>query len=175
MIFDEVATCTRASVHLSFLQNFCQDMITWCVGFMMVLVAHVLRCWMSRKMHFWCCRCVQTPQLEYTCVLWDFHDGTVEWNDVHEVDKHSMHILRHFDDVVTCTRASGHFAFLTKWSYTCIVLGLVILAMCLAYEMESWMMKNGHSGEFWTLSVGKLMCKSILCDFDMSVVYEIVA
>ena len=47
--------------------------------------------------------------------------------------------------------------------------------MCLAYELESRMMKNGHSGEFWTLSVGKLMCKSILCDFAMSVVYEIVA
>ena len=58
-----------------------------------------------------------------------------------------MHILRHFDDVATCTRASGHFAFLTKWWYTCIVFGLGILDMWLAYELESRMMRNGHSGE----------------------------
>ena len=37
------------------------------------------------------------------------------------------------------------------------------------------MMRNGHSSEFWTLSTGNLKCKSLFCDFDVSVVYEIVA
>ena len=36
-------------------------------------------------------------------------------------------------------------------------------------------MRDRHSGEFWTLSVENLKCKSLHCDFDMSVVYEIVA
>ena len=47
-------------------------------------------------------------------MLFDFHDGIVEANDVYEVDKQSMHLVGHFDDVATCTRASVHFAFLTK-------------------------------------------------------------
>ena len=37
------------------------------------------------------------------------------------------------------------------------------------------MMRNGHSSEFWTLSAGNLKCKSLCCDSDVSVVYEIVA
>lgn len=36
-------------------------------------------------------------------------------------------------------------------------------------------MRDRHSGEFWTLLVENLKCKSLLCDFDTSVVYEIVA
>ena len=36
-------------------------------------------------------------------------------------------------------------------------------------------MRDRHSGEFWTLSVENLKCKSLLCDFDVDVVYENVA
>ena len=37
------------------------------------------------------------------------------------------------------------------------------------------MMKDGLSGEFWTVPVGNLMCKSIYCDSEVGVVYELVA
>ena len=37
------------------------------------------------------------------------------------------------------------------------------------------MMKDGLSGEFWTVPAGNLMYKSIHCDSDVGVVYELVA
>ena len=36
------------------------------------------------------------------------------------------------------------------------MLGLGILVMCLAYELESRMMKNGHSGEILDTLNGKI-------------------
>ena len=36
------------------------------------------------------------------------------------------------------------------------------------------MMKDEHSGEFWTIPAGNLMCKFIYCESDVGVVYELV-
>ena len=36
------------------------------------------------------------------------------------------------------------------------------------------MMKDEHSSEFWTVPEENLMCKSIYCDFEVDVVYELV-
>ena len=37
------------------------------------------------------------------------------------------------------------------------------------------MVRDGHSSEFWPIPAENLKCKSPLCDFDVDVVYEIVA
>ena len=36
------------------------------------------------------------------------------------------------------------------------------------------MMKDEHSGEFWTVPEENLKCKSIFCDSELGVVYELV-